>query len=241
MPVPRILWIAAALPLAWGCGVGSKERTAAQAPAKQSKPADEASLEFKDRGAAVTTLASSKLGPPAELEVWEPHEAKSVKYAGYRTAEVLEKAYGPAWKKASLVVFIRADGTRSPIPREKLESAETLLAASAPGREFRVSNRFLQGENVPLGPFYLVWDNVSRPELREEGAGLWPYQIVGIDLGSLRDSFPNIVPPEPVPASVQRGFSLYQAHCLSCHQLNGNGGAHGAARGGGGGGGQGHH
>ena len=75
---------------------------------------------------------------------------------------------------------------------------------------------------MPLGPWYLVWDNISNPALLAEGAGSWPYQVTEIDLVSVSDA---ALLPEGFDIRFREGAELVRTHCLTCHKVNGFGGA----------------
>ena len=83
-----------------------------------------------------------------------------------------------------------------------------------------------QAVRLALEPLYLVWDNLGGPYESEDGS-FWPYQVVGIELATFAEKFPNIVPPTDAEPTVKRGFKVFQQHCLSCHSINGNGGSKG--------------
>jgi mono/diheme cytochrome c family protein len=76
---------------------------------------------------------------------------------------------------------------------------------------------------VPLGPLYLVWNNIGSKELLEAGASDMPYQIKIIEL-KMKEAFPNMAPPSGSPEQVQRGFEHFRKHCAACHTINGDGG-----------------
>jgi hypothetical protein len=40
---------------------------------------------------------------------------------------------------------------------------------------------------VPLGPFYLIWENIDDQQMRAEGDYAWPYQLAGVDLIRVSD------------------------------------------------------
>ena len=75
--------------------------------------------------------------------------------------------------------------------------------------------------DVPLGPYYLVWDNIGNPALLEEGARNWPYQVAEVNLVTLSDA---ALLPAGLDARFHEGAELAKTHCLSCHLVNGYGG-----------------
>lgn len=75
------------------------------------------------------------------------------------------------------------------------------------------------------GPFYLVW---THPERGHIGPEQWPYRVVRLRvLAPLAERFPALRPDPALPADdpVNRGFALFQKHCLACHRLNRQGDA----------------
>jgi mono/diheme cytochrome c family protein len=90
--------------------------------------------------------------------------------------------------------------------------------------EFIIDNRYQNEHDVPLGPYYLVWDNMNSRELRDEGASAWPYQVVAVDLVTFADRFPNMGPPHDAAPEAKRGFIEFRRNCMACHTINGDGG-----------------
>ena len=89
------------------------------------------------------------------------------------------------------------------------------------GSPFTVDNLAQNETDVPLGPYYLVWDNIGSPALLEEGARNWPYQVAEVNLVTLSDA---ALLPEGLDARFHEGAVLAKTHCLSCHLVNGYGG-----------------
>jgi mono/diheme cytochrome c family protein len=52
----------------------------------------------------------------------------------------------------------------------------------------------------------------------------WPYQVVGVDLVTFAERFPNLAPPKASAAGVNRGFLIFRQECATCHTINGEGG-----------------
>ena len=74
---------------------------------------------------------------------------------------------------------------------------------------------------MPLGPYYLVWDNIGNPALLAEGARNWPYQVAEVNLVTLSN---EALLPAGLDARFHEGATLAKTHCLSCHRVNGFGG-----------------
>lgn len=75
------------------------------------------------------------------------------------------------------------------------------------------------------GPFYLVWTDPQASQISPEQ---WPFQIATIkQMSTVAERFPRLLPAPTLAADdpVNRGFALFQKHCLACHRLNGAGDA----------------
>ncbi|MDC8772522.1 c-type cytochrome [Roseateles albus] len=170
--------------------------------------------------------------PPQAVKVIEPHLSiqgePSVQraYLGYPAAQVLRQLLGVDWNKApaSEIEFRALDGFVARIPAERFAKyhAYLVFGLAEPQAPFSVDNKAQGEKDVPLGPYYLVWDNLAAPELLAEGGAQWPYQVAQI---SLRQASPAVLLPAGM-SSEQWGeqAALAQKFCLSCHQINGFGG-----------------
>ena len=165
-------------------------------------------------------------GGRRSMTVHEPHEGDERNYVGVPAGALLQSLFGDAWRDAGAVQFECADGYRALIEPSKLAEHRALLSwARGDGQPFALVNRLQNNEAVELGPFYLVWDNLESAQLREQGASDWPYQIVGIALVDLAERLPRVMPPPGADEAVLRGFEAFRTHCLTCHSINGQGGA----------------
>ncbi|CAN0484910.1 unnamed protein product, partial [Phaeothamnion confervicola] len=114
--------------------------------------------------------------------------------------------------------FVCKDGYRAPVPGVELKKYPAFLAIGrADGKPF-----YNEGEHKPCAPYMLVWDTNKFPKRKVDGA--WPYQVTAIDRESFSERYPNVAPPVGSSAQVKHGFSEFRKHCLSCHQINGQGG-----------------
>jgi len=161
---------------------------------------------------------------PAGIEVVEPHlvEGNSqphVVYLGYPIEKVFRVILGDQWKTAAGYIEFRAlDGYVSRIPTERFGRYHAYLVfAKKDMREFKVDNLMQHERDVPLAPYYLVWDNIHDPDLIREGGTYWPYQVSEI-----------LVSPFPeqglATGEKSRGALELEKYCLSCHHVNGSGG-----------------
>jgi cytochrome c2 len=193
-----------------------------------SAPKNVKTIVFKEqKGATLKTISLqslAQLAKPETLKVWQTEEERPASYKGYDTKTILDKIYGPAWHQAELVLFICADGYRSPVPRVSLETYKSLLAVSRVGQAFTISNKAEHKDKIALNPLYLIWDNFNNTQLKAEGATHWPYQIVGVELANFSDKYPNMIPAKGSSAAAVRGFHSFQNYCMTCHKVAGEGG-----------------
>jgi mono/diheme cytochrome c family protein len=170
--------------------------------------------------------------PPQTIRVIEPHLSVRGEppvqrsYLGYPAAQVLRHLLGADWNRSPTqdIEFRALDGFVARIPAQRFADYRAhLVFALADGKvPFTVDNKAQGEKNVPLGPYYLVWDNLAAPELLAEGAALWPYQVAQI---SLSQALPAALLPPGINSEQWREHAaLAQKFCLSCHQINGFGG-----------------
>ena len=170
-----------------------------------------------------TGLAAVLQASPQVATVLEPHDSmKATGYVGFSAVRVLDQFFGPRWRDPRyLIEFTATDGYVASIPSGKfLAYTATLAFARADAAPFVVNNPFENMVNVPLGPWYLVWDNANSSALQADGASDWPYQAVRIGLVN----FPQSLLPGNMAATWSDQASLTLKHCLTCHQVNGYGG-----------------
>ncbi|MDZ4161794.1 MAG: hypothetical protein U1D28_07915 [Burkholderiales bacterium] len=166
--------------------------------------------------------------PPQPVKVIEPHlstrtQNTEVTYLGWPAPLVLDTVLGADWRKPGVDVEFRAlDGYVSRIPADKFSQHRAYLVVQRVGHpDFSVNNLAQNEKNVPLGPYYLVWDNIRSPELLADGGNGWPYQVAEIKISEARS---QALLPAHLPAGLRAVATEAQTHCLSCHQINGFGG-----------------
>ena len=135
----------------------------------------------------------------------------------------MARLFGKEWHEQAATVELRAlDGYVARIDVTRFMKETGFLAfARKDGAPFTIDNPRQNQTDVPLAPWYLVWDNISNPALLEEGASNWPYQVHEVNLVSLSDS---ALLPEGLAAELHEGAELARAYCLQCHMVNGFGG-----------------
>ena len=188
----------------------------------------------------VGTAQAAELPPVGELQrllgstaqtvrVYEPHLSVgdrhvAIEYVGYQAADVMARLFGEDWRGQGRAIEFRAlDGYVSLIDVSRFaEESAYLVFAREDGAPFTVNNVEQNQTDIPLGPYYLVWDNISSPALVREGARNWPYQVREMRLVTLSD---ETLVPMGLDAGLHEGAELVKTHCLSCHEVNGFGGA----------------
>ena len=161
--------------------------------------------------------------------VYETHLKTNVTYKGYPLIELLDAYFKDEWRKKDGILFEAMDGYRSDVSVAKILKYKPLLAYSfESGANFAFDNKAQNEKDVPLGPFYLVWDNISNPELRREGAHGWPYQVVRLDPIQYAEYYAKAFPIKKPTAAQRQGFEHFKNYCMSCHSVSGDeGGAKG--------------
>lgn len=185
---------------------------------------------FRQGGKEVKRLTRAELekaATPQAITVWEPHESREVTYEGFPFQKLLSAAYGESWKKTEEILFTCADGYQPSLPVTRFLETPAYLVYERKGSDFELVNRLQGEEEVRLGPYYLVWDNLKDPQREAKGASGWPYQVVGVDLVKFAERFPRMAPPPRASAKVIRGFTAFREHCFTCHSVNGDGGLKG--------------
>ena len=194
-------------------------------------PSHATDLVFKLRGKVVRTLSAAELArlvPPQEIDIWEPHEQKEGTFQAFPADALFAGIYGDDWKKSEEALFTCVDGFQPSIPLAEFGAHRGFLAFARDGDpEFSVVSPDSR-ERVPLGPFYLIWENIRDASIRKQGTiPGWPYQVAAIDLIRFADRFPHMAPPPGSSAAAKRGFLEFRKRCLACHTVNGEGGGKG--------------
>ena len=185
-------------------------------------------LEHKGKKHITVSLKQIQKFSPINIQVFEPHEKNEVTYRGIALNALLEKSLGESWRKSDLVVFTCEDGYQATVNTERLiQEKAYLVYGRADSKDFQVNN-VLQGEkNIPLGPYYLVWDNQKWPPEKRDLAEGWPYQVVSLNVTHFENVFPKMAPPEGSTKDAKEGFTHFRTYCMACHRINGTGGIKG--------------
>jgi cytochrome c2 len=163
--------------------------------------------------------------PSQTVRVFDPLEKKEIEYVGLPLKAVLDKTFGPDWKKREEALFICSDGYRAPVSIQRIQEHDAFLAFERKGSDrFAITEKVAKPREVDVGPFYLVWENIHDQVTKAEGGNGWPFQVVGIDLITFAERYPGLTPPAKASASAKRGYEVFRKHCVSCHALDGQGG-----------------
>ena len=114
------------------------------------------------------------------------------------------------------------DGFIAQIPLELVTKgaaggAVAWLAIEDPARPWEALPHHTQS----AGPFYLVWENPQRSNIRSEQ---WPHWLVSLELvESPLHRWPQLELPAGQPSAARAGQKIFLSFCLPCHRLNGGG------------------
>jgi mono/diheme cytochrome c family protein len=164
-----------------------------------------------------------------KMTVVEPHESTRersvpVDYMAIPIKELLTQWFGDrGLSDDAEIVFFAKDGYRSVIAARKIKQYRAFLAfARADGSAFVIDNPNQNEKQTPLGPYYLIWDNLSASELLQQGAYDWPYQITAVERHSQIED--QALLSEGLSRTIERGFEETREYCLTCHSIRNIGG-----------------
>ena len=143
------------------------------------------------------------------------------RYKAYPLAPILKPLLAKIKDTTNLrVTFTCTDGYAPNMNLSKVLNHEAYLAVqdqaqAGLGKDWAdsLANKFR--------PYYLVWRNAPKGE-----AGFaWPYGLAEIRIASFFHDFADAFPLHNTAA--QKGFQLFQIHCMKCHSINKIGGVMG--------------
>jgi hypothetical protein len=186
-------------------------------------------LTFKDREQPdfTKTLTLTEIIaqlPQTDIEVFDPVENRNKTFRGVSTNQLLDQVYGEKWRQQEEMLTTALDGYQSAFPIAKLLNYDSYVVYEQVDRPQFILIKAADGKLVELGPFWLVWDNITAPELKASVSYAWPWQLSGFELVKFTDIFANSAPPANSSEQVQRGFLSTQEFCMGCHKINGDGG-----------------
>ncbi len=188
-------------------------------------------LKFQEEGNSFKTTTLEKLKETVASQNITVNEAQSAgkrTYAGFKFLHFLHKIYGDDLSGYDTVEFVATDGYAASISLKTFEKLPAYLTFGYkdPEKKFIIVHDVTHKTwCVPLGPFYLVWDNLTDPGLFVgDKSTIWPYQVETINLYSFANKYAAIIPPSDSPSEVKDGFDSYKLYCLKCHTLKSLGG-----------------
>lgn len=125
--------------------------------------------------------------------------------------------------KNTKIVFECSDGYKPEMPLELFLNANPYLAyqdVDAP-KGAKWEPIIKDGNKMNAEPFYIVYTSVSEKDSRYK----WPYNLVKIYLEPLNKSTLELYPLKN--RKLETGYTLFKNQCLTCHSINGIGGAMG--------------
>lgn len=162
--------------------------------------------------------------PVKDIEIYDPVENRNKTFRGVSTNALFDLIYGERWREQEEVATVALDGYRSSLPVDRYLKYDSYVVYEDVNRPQFILVKAADGKYVELGPFWLIWDNETFPELKASVSYGWPWQLVSFQLASFADIFGNSVPPAGSPDNVQQGFLEAREFCMSCHKINGDGG-----------------
>ena len=131
-------------------------------------------LIFNKKGLHLKTYSLGELkalSAPSLQKIHDPHTKDPLDYWALNFSVLLETIYGPSILKAIdlEVLFSCLDGYKVSVPMGKFSEANSYLAYEIVNKKKFILTEILQAEEkIDLGPFYLVWLNKNRNEMRSD-------------------------------------------------------------------------
>jgi len=163
------------------------------------------------------------------ITVMEPHMKCGkvdcvITYVGIPLGKLMQYYFPDTWDGfTGFIHFYASDGYMASVDtNDARNQAACLTFKRADDKPFIIDNEGQNEKDVPLGPFYLVWDNLRNTALQKDGAYGWPYQVVQIEL--VPASFYDRLLPADASAAARTGFKDWKKYCMGCHRIEGVGG-----------------
>ena len=197
----------------------------------QKKPIDNSSLtsiHLKISSKALSLQQIKKMTPEIEISYKGESSQENFSAIGFALIPVLNSIYGDTWKTFEGVLFTALDGYKIDIPTTRILKYNPVLAYryKNPQTSFTYNSKGNEGV-IELGPYYLVWDNITYPELIKDGGYGWPYQISEIQTIRYASYYSKVFPFKKVDSAIREGFEAYKKNCMACHALKDQGGQKG--------------
>lgn len=191
--------------------------------------ADDAVLEFARDGKVVQRLDRDALAKGcgvATIELDDPYYGRRMSYVACPLPKVLEMGFGgtPQELAANDYLLRARDGYVKPATGKRLVEPGGYLALADAAREKAGLPGWapIDRKQVDPAPYYVVWASAAQ---QDTNLYPWPYQLARIEIGSIANEYPDIVPRTAAKDSdAWRGFDIFKAECVACHAINGQGG-----------------
>ncbi len=169
--------------------------------------------------------AAALLGRPDIVSISVPYDISYRRSATYRAVPLLALLGKGGGGRFDTLEARATDGFIAQIPLALIEQgasggAVAWLAIEDPARSWEP----LPHHTTSAGPFYLVWENPERSNIRSEQ---WPHWLVSLALvESPLHRWPQLaLPPGQTSdtSAARSGQKIFLSFCLPCHRLNGGG------------------
>jgi hypothetical protein len=117
--------------------------------------------------------------PKIDIEVFDPVENRNKTFRGVSTNALLDLIYGEQWRNREELLTTALDGYQSSFPVERLLKYDSYVAYEQIDRPQFILIKAADGKLVELGPFWLIWNNITYPELKASVSYGWPWQLAG--------------------------------------------------------------
>jgi mono/diheme cytochrome c family protein len=117
------------------------------------------------------------------------------------------------------ISFVCVDGYAPDMPLSKVLAHEGYVALR--DADLPADKNWPDSLRKVFEPFYLVWQNIPK----EDDTFAWPYGFFQIKITTFADAFGAAYPKGNRAA--QKGFAVFQLHCMKCHGVNKIGGVMG--------------
>lgn len=170
--------------------------------------------------------AKNKLGKDTIITIVnDPVYHKTKKYNAVNVSAVIKNEIDLTRidPKNTKIVFECIDGYKPEMPLELFLNANPYLAfqdVDAP-KETKWEPILKDGNEMNADPFYIIYPSVSSKDTNYK----WPYNLVKIYLEPLHKSTLELYPLKN--RKLESGYTLFKNNCLTCHAINGTGGAMG--------------
>ena len=132
--------------------------------------------ENPDFSKTLTLTEIVDLLPPKDVDIYDPTENRDKTFRGVLTNDLLDLVYGKDWRNREEMATVALDGYRSSLPIERYLKYDSYVVYEDTKRPQFILVKSEDGKYVELGPFFLVWDNITFPELKASVSYGWPWQ-----------------------------------------------------------------